>query len=144
MSSSRLNTPAQTNGGSRPTTPRPPVGAGRASTEVRGLLMIQIVQGRGLQLPAGATLPDAIVRALGKHGHSLPLNPAPGGGQKGTRDSVQRKRYWWLPYIVLEFDKNEILVDALAGDVSSPIWAYRAHFDVSRQVFKLLRLCFYC
>ena len=49
-----------------------------------------------------------------------------------SRDSVQRKQLWWLPYVVLEFDKNEVLVDALAGDLGSPVWMYSATFDVSR------------
>lgn len=39
---------------------------------------------------------------------------------------MQRKQYWWLPYVVLEFDKNEILVEALGGDLSKPEWNYRA------------------
>ena len=39
---------------------------------------------------------------------------------------MQRKRYWWLPYVVLEFDKNEILIDAMGGDLSNPVWNYRA------------------
>ena len=29
-------------------------------------------------------------------------------------------------YVVLEFDKNEVLIDALGGDLSSPTWMYRA------------------
>lgn len=33
---------------------------------------------------------------------------------------------------MLEFDKNEVLVDALGGDLSSPVWMYSATFDVSR------------
>lgn len=49
-----------------------------------------------------------------------------------NRDSLQRKQLWWLPYVVLEFDKNEVLVDALGGDLSSPVWMYSATFDVSR------------
>ena len=44
---------------------------------------------------------------------------------------MQRKRYWWLPYVVLEFDKNEILIDALGGDLSNPVWNYRADLCVS-------------
>jgi len=43
---------------------------------------------------------------------------------------LQRRRYWWLPYVVLEFDKNEILIDALAGDLASPVWNYRADLCV--------------
>ena len=37
-----------------------------------------------------------------------------------------------MPYVVLEFDKNEILIDALGGDLSTPVWMFKAHFDVSR------------
>lgn len=33
---------------------------------------------------------------------------------------------------MLEFDKNEVLVDALGGDLSTPVWMYSATFDVSR------------
>lgn len=39
---------------------------------------------------------------------------------------MQRKRSWWLPYVVLEFDKNEILIDAMGGDLAKPEWNYRA------------------
>lgn len=43
------------------------------------------------------------------------------------RDSTQRKRVWWLPYLVVEFDKNEVPIDALdGGDLANPIWNYRA------------------
>jgi serum/glucocorticoid-regulated kinase 2 len=52
--------------------------------------------------------------------------------QGKNRDSLQRKQLWWLPYVVLEFDKNEVLVDALGGDLSGPVWMYSATFDVSR------------
>ena len=46
---------------------------------------------------------------------------------RDARESMQRKRAWWLPYVVLEFDKNEILVDALGGEISAPHWLYKAH-----------------
>ena len=54
------------------------------------------------------------------------------GDPRKNRDSLQRRQLWWLPYVVLEFDKNEVLVDALGGDLSSPVWMYSATFDVSR------------
>lgn len=57
------------------------------------------------------------------------VNPA---AASKNRDSLQRKQLWWLPYVVLEFDKNEVLVDALGGDLSGPVWMYSATFDVSR------------
>ena len=46
---------------------------------------------------------------------------------------MQRRRYWWLPYIVLEFDKNEILIDALGGDLANPVWNYRADLSVESE-----------
>lgn len=44
-----------------------------------------------------------------------------------NRDSVQRKQCWWLSYVVLGFDNNEIMVDALGGDARDPVWMYAAH-----------------
>lgn len=50
---------------------------------------------------------------------------------------MQRRRYWWLPYVVLEFDKNEILIDALGGDLANPVWNYRANLWVLSLLFRL-------
>jgi serum/glucocorticoid-regulated kinase 2 len=52
-------------------------------------------------------------------------NPS-GGMGTSNRDSLQRKQQWWLPYVVLEFDKNEVLVDAVGGDLGNPVWMYSA------------------
>lgn len=104
---------------SRPTTPKPLHGSDQFRS---GMLTIRIFSGRGLAIPPGAHLPEGIVRAL----ETAPRSSA------GNRESLQRKRFWWLPYVVLEFDKNEILIDALGGDLSNPTWNYRAQFDVSR------------
>ena len=66
-------------------------------------------------------MPDVIQKAL----------DSPSGRRSiGNRDSLQRKQFWWLPYVVLEFDKNEILVEALGGDLSKPEWNYRADLCV--------------
>jgi len=88
------------------------------------MLTIRIFSGRGLSLAPGAQVPDVIQKAL----DSAP----PTRKSTSNRESLQRKRYWWLPYVVLEFDKNEILIDAMGGDLASPVWNYRADFDVSR------------
>lgn len=74
---------------------------------------------RGLALPAGTAIPDVIHQAL---------SAVPNGRRSmGKRDSMQRKRTWWLPYLVVEFDKNEVAVDALDGsDLANPVWNYRA------------------
>lgn len=63
---------------------------------------------------------------------SSPRNPVTGAGGVKNRDSLQRKQVWYLPYLVLEFDKNEVLVDALGGGLDSAVWMYTASFDVSR------------
>ena len=71
-------------------------------------------------------MPEVIERALASHQQQAQSQPAKQANLR-MRDSVQRKRYWWLPYVVLEFDKNEILVDALGGDISAPSWLYKAN-----------------
>ncbi|KAI0646275.1 Pkinase-domain-containing protein [Trametes meyenii] len=118
VSGSRSVTPIP----SRSVTPKPPDGA--ENNFRSGTLTIRIFSGRGLALPPGVPIPDVIQKAL----ESGP----PARRSTSNRDSMQRKQYWWLPYVVLEFDKNEILVEALGGDLSKPEWNYRADFDVSR------------
>ncbi|KAF9433770.1 AGC protein kinase Gad8 [Entomortierella beljakovae] len=82
-----------------------------------GLLIIRVVEARGLTLPPGSSNPPFVPKQQQTTTNS-------------NRESLQRK--WWLPYAVLEFDKNEVLIDALGGELSNPVWQYRAHFDVSR------------
>lgn len=88
-----------------------------------GVLAIRVVQARGLTLPPGANLPSSIQQALAQRQHALSNN---NGGRASVRESLQRKQMWWLPYIVLEFDKNEIMVDALGGELDCPVWHYKA------------------
>ncbi|KAF9959932.1 AGC protein kinase Gad8 [Mortierella alpina] len=83
-----------------------------------GLLIIRVVEARGLTLPSELSHPPFVPK---EQQQQAAVN---------NRESLQRK--WWLPYAVLEFDKNEVLIDALGGEVSNPVWQYRAHFDVSR------------
>ncbi|KAF9366012.1 AGC protein kinase Gad8 [Mortierella sp. NVP85] len=61
----------------------------------------------------------------------MPFTPQDYKG--GVSSSARESRKWWLPYAVLEFDRNEVLIDALSGELSNPVWHYRAHFDVSRE-----------
>ncbi|KAF9806977.1 hypothetical protein IEO21_08420 [Rhodonia placenta] len=105
---------------SRAVTPKPPDAS--ENNLRQGLLTIRIFSGRGLSLPSGVPVPDIIQKAIG--------NAPP--ARAGQRESLQRRRYWWLPYVVLEFDKNEVLIDALGGDLMKPEWNYKADFDVSR------------
>ncbi|RCH80710.1 hypothetical protein CU098_003977 [Rhizopus stolonifer] len=82
-----------------------------------GVLMIRVCEARDITLPQGAKVPDI-------------TDPVP-VLQRNKRESMNRKQFWWLPYVVLEFDKNELLIDALGGDPSHPIYNYKANFDVS-------------
>ncbi|KAL8280467.1 hypothetical protein RQP46_007115 [Phenoliferia psychrophenolica] len=93
-----------------------------------GLLTIRLVEAKNLSLPQGTVLPSGIQAALANGQKEA----AEGAVQGKNRDSLQRKQMWWLPYVVMEFDKNEVLIDALGGDLASPVWMFRAHFDVSR------------
>jgi serum/glucocorticoid-regulated kinase 2 len=94
-----------------------------ASSQVRAPFLCKIchtkryLAGRGLSLAPGAQVPEVIQKAL---------DSTPSRRSTNNRESMQRKRYWWLPYVVLEFDKNEILIDAMGGDLANPIWNYRA------------------
>ncbi|KDE02273.1 AGC/AKT protein kinase [Microbotryum lychnidis-dioicae p1A1 Lamole] len=87
-----------------------------------GVLTIRVVEARHLVLPRDGQLPSGIQNAVDEYQSSVSRN----------RDSAQRKQTWWLPYVVLEFDKNEVLVDAMGGELTAPVWMFRGQFDVSR------------
>ncbi|KAE8214806.1 hypothetical protein CF327_g1826 [Tilletia walkeri] len=114
-----------------------------------GLLSIKVVDAHNLSLPPGDRLPPAIERALQTQAASAStsstsstststsaanstLPSSSGGGGAGQRQSIQRRPCWWLPYLVLEFDRNEILIDAISGTITDPVWLSTTHFDVSR------------
>lgn len=121
-----------------------------------GLLTISVVQARGLTMPPGVPVPSAVGRAAQRDselghpvsvgslygsslGRSVGATPGMFGATPGTALAAQgptgqfhRRNVWWLPYVVLEFDKNEVLIDAVAGDLGNPCWLYKANFDVSR------------
>ncbi|QRW20232.1 Pre-B-cell leukemia transcription factor-interacting protein 1 [Rhizoctonia solani] len=125
---------------SRSTTPTPgnpdPESGPLART---GLLLINVLAARGLTLPAGVSMPPAVEKALNSQQAQIAASVTSSSvsqrqqakGHK-TRDSMQRKQCWWLPYVVLEFDKNEVLIDALGGEIAAPVWMYQTNFDVSR------------
>ena len=83
------------------------------------LLTVTVVEARGLSLPADKHLQENVVRT----GESASMTPR----------SVQSVRQLAIPYVVLEFDKNEVLVLGTGGDIKSPQWQFTANFDVSRR-----------
>lgn len=102
---------------SQTSSPAPSTSSSQAVEPKGGVLLIRVCDARGISLPAGVAPPTAPPQ------HQQPSALA----NRSNRDSLTRKQNWWLPYVVLEFDKNEILVDALAGDTTNPIYHYRAH-----------------
>ncbi|KAI7858140.1 kinase-like domain-containing protein [Circinella umbellata] len=122
-SSSQLQSATSSSLSSQSSTPATSVATSVSSSQhpdpKSGVLLIRVCDARGISLPPGVNVPSV-----------PPQQPTP--ANRSNRDSLTRKQNWWLPYVVLEFDKNEILVDALAGDTTNPIYHYRAHFDVSR------------
>ncbi|KAL7420025.1 Serine/threonine-protein kinase [Cryptotrichosporon argae] len=139
---SHSSTPSHSGATSRSTTPTPgnpnPGGDAMMGPPVArsGMLKIRVTAGKGLSLPQGVSVPAPIQNALASHPSSAlsaSLSSSPRVSLRPNRDSLQRKQLWWLPYVVLEFDKNEVLVDALGGDLASPVWMYSATFDVSRR-----------
>ena len=133
----RSATPTPSNPGTSSTQSNPLASSSGAPIPRSGLLTIRVIDARGLSLPAGTQTPPAIARALAltSNGPSSLAQSFGAAGNPSSRDnrqSLQRKQCWWLPYLVLEFDKNEILIDALGGDIQGPTWMFKATFDVSR------------
>lgn len=97
-----------------------------ARPSASGLLVIRVCEARSIPVPPGVNAPD-------------PPKPLP---TSATAQQIQqqRKACWWLPYAILEFDKNEIMIDAMGGDVVNPVWQYRASFDVSRDSEAIISL----
>jgi serum/glucocorticoid-regulated kinase 2 len=126
----------------RSTTPTPgnPDGLLEANPSFRtGLLTIRVLWAEGLALPAGTPTPPAVQAALNSQQAKVAASVSPSSvtqhrlaKSKGSRDSVQRTQCWFLPYLVMEFEVNQVLITPLGGDISQPLYMYQAHFDVSR------------
>ncbi|KAH6912912.1 AGC/Akt protein kinase [Coprinopsis sp. MPI-PUGE-AT-0042] len=129
----------------RSTTPTPgnPNGDGKMASKPRfrsGLLTVRVLGAEGLALPAGVELPPAVGKALSSQQAKVAASVSPSSvhqqrlakRSKGSRDSVQRTQCWWLPYLVMEYEVNQVLIQPLGGDLESPLYMYQAHFDVSR------------
>ncbi|KAJ3716893.1 kinase-like domain-containing protein [Lentinula raphanica] len=124
----------------RSTTPTPsnPDGTGKPSAR-SGLLAIRVLWAEGLSLPAGTALPPAVQNALASQQAKVAASVSPSSVQqhrlarsKGNRDSIQRTQCWWLPYLVMEYEVNQVLITPLGGELDKPLYMYQAHFDVSR------------
>jgi serum/glucocorticoid-regulated kinase 2 len=104
-----------------------------------GLLTIRVLWAEDLSLPAGTATPPAVQAALSSQQAKLAAAVSPSSvtqqrhlqkNKRGNRDSVQRAQCWWLPYLVMEFDVNQVLITSLGGDIGKPLYMYQAHLLV--------------
>ncbi|KAH9983334.1 Pkinase-domain-containing protein [Russula compacta] len=103
-----------------------------------GILSIRVLWAEGLSVPHGTSIPAVVQAALSSQHAKVAASISPASvshsrlAARGKRDSVQRVQCWWLPYIVMEFEVNQILITPLGGELDKPLYMYQAHFDVSR------------
>ncbi|KAI9443364.1 AGC/Akt protein kinase [Lactarius indigo] len=103
-----------------------------------GILSIRVLWAEGLSVPQGTQVPAVVQAALSSQQAMVAASISPASvsqsrlAARGKRDSVQRTQCWWLPYIVMEFEVNQILITPLGGELDKPLYMYQAHFDVSR------------
>ncbi|TFK40836.1 kinase-like domain-containing protein [Crucibulum laeve] len=124
----------------RSTTPTPgnPDGNDTRPSFRSGLLTIRVLGAEGLCLPAGTAVPPAVQSALTSQQAKVAASVSPSSvtqqrlAKRGNRDSIQRTQCWWLPYLVMEYEVNQVLITPLGGELDKPLYMYQAHFDVSR------------
>ncbi|KAI0643118.1 AGC/Akt protein kinase [Trametes meyenii] len=120
----------------RSTTPTPGNPSGKPQS---GLLAIRVLWAEGLAVPGGAAVPPAVQAALSSQQAKVAASVSPSSvtqhrlaNRRSNRDSVQRTQCWWLPYLVMEFEVNQVLITPLGGDLGKPLYMYETNFDVSR------------
>lgn len=107
-----------------------------------GLLTIRVLWAEDLSVPAGTATPPAVQAALSSQQAKIAAAVSPSSvtqqrhlqkqaSKRGNRDSVQRAQCWWLPYMVMEFDVNQVLITSLGGDIGKPLYMYQAHLSVT-------------
>lgn len=106
-----------------------------------GLLTIRVLWAENLSVPTGTATPPAVQAALSSQQAKIAAAVSPSSvtqqrhlqkqtSKRGNRDSVQRAQCWWLPYMVMEFDVNQVLITSLGGDIGKPLYMYQAHLSV--------------
>lgn len=118
---------------SRSTTPTPRNPDGSRPQFRSGILAIHVNRAEGLELPPGVQVPSAVQSALTSSQAQAALSISPSSVTKqrlakkrGHKDSVQRIGCWWLPYLVMEFEVNQIVLTPLGGDIEQPVYMYQA------------------
>lgn len=118
---------------SRSTTPTPRNPDGSRPQFRSGILAIHVNRAEGLELPSGSQIPPAVQNALKSTQAQAASSVSPTSvtkqrlaKQRGHKDSVQRIGCWWLPYLVMEFEVNQIVLTPLGGDIGQPVYMYQA------------------
>lgn len=85
-------------------------------------------------MPKGNNVPPAVQAALTSQQAKVAASVSPSSvnqqrlaTRKSNRDSVQRMQCWWLPYIVMEFEVNQVLITPLGGDLEKPLYMYETN-----------------
>ncbi|KAH7911722.1 kinase-like domain-containing protein [Hygrophoropsis aurantiaca] len=122
----------------RSTTPTPMNPSGKPASRT-GLLTIRVLWAEDLALPAGTVVPPAVQSVLTTSQAKVAASVSPSSvtqrrlaKKHGAKDSIQRTQCWWLPYLVMEFEVNQVLITPLGGELGKPLYMYQAQFDVSR------------
>lgn len=116
----------------RSTTPTPGNPDGRPMPR-SGILAIRVLGAENLSVPGGA-IPPAVQAALKSQQAKVAASVSPSSvnqqrlaSKRSNRDSVQRMQCWWLPYIVMEFEVNQVLITPLGGDLQNPLYMYETN-----------------
>lgn len=118
---------------SRSATPTPRNPDGSRPQFRSGILAIHVNRAEGLELPPAVQIPPAVQNALASSQAQAVLSISPSSvkqqrlaKQRGHKDSVQRVGCWWLPYLVMEFEVNQIVLTPLGGGIKQPVYMYQA------------------
>jgi serum/glucocorticoid-regulated kinase 2 len=101
-----------------------------------GILSIRVLWAESLSVPQDTSVPAVVQAALSSQQAKVAASISPASvsqsrlAARGKRDSIQRTQCWWLPYIVMEFEVNQILITPLGGDLDKPLYMYQAHLYV--------------
>lgn len=105
------------------------------------MLTIRVLWAENMAVPAGTSLPAAVQAALTSQQAKVASAMSPNSvtqsrlaASKSKRDSVQRSHCWWLPYLVMEFEVNQILITPLGGELEKPLYMYQAHLYASSNI----------
>ena len=118
----------------RSTTPTPGNVHGDDQPLQTGMLSIRVIAARGLTLPTGVPVPNAVQKALGSNAGAAAASVSPSSVHQERlakkhekHPSLHRKNAWFMPYLVLEYEVNQVLVDSLGGkDLYNPVYMYQA------------------